>query len=77
MHRDITERIRSGQDVMRAVALGANSCLSGRANVYGLGACGQAGVAKAIEIIAKELDVTMTLTSVNCVGEIGSHVLGS
>ena len=47
--------IRSGQDVMRALALGAKSCMIGRAYAYGLGAGGQAGVAKAIDIIAKEL----------------------
>ena len=45
--------IRSGQDVMRALALGAKSCMIGRAYVYGLGAGGQAGVAKAIDIIAQ------------------------
>lgn len=51
--------IRSGQDVMRALALGARSCLIGRAYVYGLGAAGQVGVVKAIELIARELDITM------------------
>lgn len=51
--------IRSGQDVMRALALGARSCLIGRAYVYGLGAAGQVGVVKAIEPIARELDITM------------------
>ena len=56
--------IRSGQDVMRALALGARACLIGRAYIYGLGAGGQAGVATAIEIIRKELDVTMALTEV-------------
>ena len=50
--------IRSGQDVMRALALGARACLIGRAYVYGLGAGGQAGVARAIEIIRNELDIT-------------------
>ena len=48
--------IRSGQDVLRALALGARSCLIGRSYVYGLGAYGQEGVAKAIDILAKELD---------------------
>ena len=47
--------IRSGQDVMRALALGAKSCMIGRAYAYGLGAGGQAGVEKAIELIANEL----------------------
>ena len=47
--------IRSGQDMMRALALGARACLSGRAYIYGLGAGGQAGVARAIEIMRNEL----------------------
>ena len=54
--------IRSGQDVLRALALGARACMIGRSYIYGLGAGGEAGVAKAIEIIGKELDVTMALT---------------
>jgi L-lactate dehydrogenase (cytochrome) len=62
--------IRSGQDLYRALALGAHACLSGRAYIYGLGAGGQAGVARAIEIIGNELDVTMALTGVKTVGEI-------
>ena len=67
--------IRSGQDVMRAIALGARACLSGRAYIYGLGAGGQAGVARAIEIIRKELDVSMALTGVNNIGEIDRGVI--
>lgn len=51
--------IRSGQDVLKAWALGARGTLIGRAMVYGLGAMGEAGVTKALEIIHKELDVTM------------------
>ena len=51
--------IRSGQDVLKAVALGARGTLIGRAFLYGLGAMGEAGVTKALEIIYKELDVTM------------------
>jgi len=62
--------VRSGQDVFRALALGAHACLSGRAYIYGLGAAGQAGVARAIEIIRNELDVTMALTGCKSVGEI-------
>jgi L-lactate dehydrogenase (cytochrome) len=67
--------IRSGQDVMRALALGAKSCMIGRAYAYGLGAGGQAGVAKAIETIAKELNTTMGLCGVNTIAEIDDHVL--
>ena len=67
--------IRSGQDVFRALALGARSCMSGRAYIYGLGAGGQAGVARAIEIIRNELDVTMALTGTKSVGEIGRDSL--
>ena len=51
--------IRSGQDVLKAWALGARGTLIGRAMAYGLGAMGEAGVAKALQIIHKELDVTM------------------
>jgi len=67
--------IRSGQDLMRAIALGARACLSGRAYIYGLGAGGQAGVARAIEIIRNELDVTMALTGVTSVDEIDRRVI--
>jgi L-lactate dehydrogenase (cytochrome) len=51
--------IRSGQDVLKALSLGAKSTYIGRAFLYGLGAMGEAGVAKALEIIRKELDITM------------------
>ena len=51
--------IRSGQDVLKAWALGARGTLIGRAMVYGLGAMGEAGVTKALRIIHKELDITM------------------
>jgi len=67
--------IRSGQDVFRALALGARGCLTGRAYIFALGAGGQAGVAHAIEIIRKELDVTMALTGVSCINEIGRQIL--
>jgi L-lactate dehydrogenase (cytochrome) len=69
--------VRSGQDVMRALALGARACLSGRAYIYGLGAGGQAGVARAIEIVRNELDVSMALTGVNSVAEIDRHVIAA
>jgi len=67
--------IRSGQDVMRALALGAKSCMLGRAYAYGLGAGGQAGVAKAIDIIKNELLTTMGLCGVNTIAEIDEKVI--
>ena len=56
--------IRSGQDVFKALALGAKSTFIGRSFVYGLGAMGQAGVTRALEIIHNELDTTMALCGV-------------
>ena len=53
--------IRSGQDVLKSIALGAKGTYIGRAFLYGLGAGGEAGVTKALEVIRKELDVTMAL----------------
>jgi L-lactate dehydrogenase (cytochrome) len=67
--------IRSGQDVLRALALGARSCLIGRSYVYGLGAYGQEGVAKAIDILAKELDVSMALTGMINVRQLNRSIL--
>jgi L-lactate dehydrogenase (cytochrome) len=62
--------VRSGQDIARALALGARSCMSGRAYIYGLGAAGEAGVARAIEIMRKELDITMALIGVRRIADI-------
>lgn len=67
--------IRSGQDVMRALALGAKSCMIGRAYVHGLGAGGQDGVATAIDVISKELSTTMGLCGVNRIEDIDRRVL--
>jgi len=67
--------IRSGQDVMRALALGAQGCLIGRAYIYGLGAGGESGVTKAIDIIRRELEFSMALTGVRRVDEIGRNIL--
>jgi L-lactate dehydrogenase (cytochrome) len=53
--------IRSGQDVLKAVALGARGTYIGRSFLYGLGAMGEEGVTRALEIIARELDLTMAL----------------
>ncbi|HAY49494.1 MAG TPA: L-lactate dehydrogenase, partial [Thalassospira sp.] len=62
--------IRSGQDVLKALALGAKGTYIGRAYVYGLGAMGEAGVTKALELIHKELEVSMAFcghTDINTV----------
>ena len=67
--------IRSGQDVMRALALGTKSCMIGRAYAHGLGAAGEAGVAKAIDLIARELATTMGLCDINKIAEIDDRVL--
>ena len=67
--------IRTGADIVRALALGARCCIIGRSYIYGLGAGGQAGVARAIEILGKELDVTMALCGVNSLAEIDRDVI--
>ena len=67
--------VRSGQDVLRALALGARSCMIGRSYIYGLGAGGEEGVAKAIDILAKELDVSMALTGTRTVREVDGSVI--
>ena len=67
--------IRTGADIMRALALGARSCMIGRAYAWGLGAGGKPGVAKAIDILKKELDITMALCGVNRTSDIGPQVL--
>lgn len=58
-HRSMDGGIRTGQDILKAWALGARGTLIGRAMVYGLGAMGEAGVSKALKILHKELDVSM------------------
>jgi len=63
--------IRSGQDLFKALALGAKGTLIGRAYNFGLGAMGEAGVTAALDIIRRELDTTMALTGVRSIGEIG------
>jgi L-lactate dehydrogenase (cytochrome) len=67
--------VRSGQDVIKALALGARGVLVGRAFVYGLGALGGAGVTTALELIRRELDLTMVLCGVRSVAEIDRRVL--
>ena len=67
--------VRTGQDVLRALALGARSCMIGRAYVYGLGSFGEEGVAKAIDILAKELDVAMALTGTSRAGDLDRSII--
>jgi len=67
--------VRSGQDIFKALAHGARGCLLGRAHLYALGAMGEQGVATAIQLISRELDVTMAKTGVRTVDEISTDVL--
>lgn len=67
--------IRSGQDVVRALALGAKGTYIGRAFLYGLGAMGQAGVTKVLELIHKELDLTMAFCGKTSVDQLNTSVL--
>jgi L-lactate dehydrogenase (cytochrome) len=67
--------IRSGQDVLKAWALGARGTLIGRAVVYGLGAMGEAGVSKALQIIHKELDVTMAFCGHTDIHKVDKGIL--
>ena len=67
--------IRSGQDVLKAWALGARGTLIGRAMVYGLGAMGEAGVTKALEVIHKELDITMAFCGHTSIQNVDRSIL--
>jgi len=67
--------VRSGQDVLKARALGARGCYIGRAFLYGLGAMGEAGVSKALEIIHKELDLTMAFCGRTRIEQVDSSIL--
>ena len=67
--------IRSGQDVLKALALGAKGTFIGRAYIHGLGAMGEAGVTAALEVIRKELDITMALCGEKNVANLGRHNL--
>jgi L-lactate dehydrogenase (cytochrome) len=67
--------IRSGQDVFRALALGARGTFIGRAFLYGLGAMGEEGVTKALEIIQRELDLTMAFCGRTAINQIDKTVL--
>jgi L-lactate dehydrogenase (cytochrome) len=67
--------IRSGQDILKAKALGATGTMIGRSYIYGLGAMGQAGVTKALEVMQKELDTTMALCGHRDINDVTSDIL--
>ena len=67
--------IRSGQDVLKALALGAKGVYIGRPFIYGLGAMGEAGVTKALEIIQKEMDITMALCGKTRIAQVSKEML--
>lgn len=67
--------IRSGQSLLKALALGAKAAMIGRAFVYGLGARGEAGVLQALQVMQKELDVTMALTGIRDVKDASPAIL--
>jgi len=67
--------IRSGQDVLKAVALGARGTMIGKSFLYGLGAMGEPGVTLALEIIRKELDVTMALCGLKDIKDASPAIL--
>ena len=67
--------VRSGQDVLKALALGARATMIGKAYAWGLGAMGEAGVTRALEIIQKELDVSMALCGVKDVRDVNRSIL--
>ncbi|SDO28518.1 L-lactate dehydrogenase (cytochrome) [Lutimaribacter pacificus] len=67
--------IRSGQDVLKAVAMGAKGTYIGRAFVYGLGAMGEQGVTRALEVIHREMDISMALCGRRRIDELGRDIL--
>ena len=67
--------VRSGQDVIRAVAMGARGVFIGRAFLYGLGAMGEAGVTKALEIIYNEADITMAFCGLRNIKDVNRNIL--
>ena len=67
--------IRSGQDVLKALALGAKGTYIGRSHIYGLGAMGQEGVRKSLELIHKELDISMALCGHKRVQDLNRNTL--
>ena len=67
--------IRSGQDILKALALGATGTLIGRAYQHGLGAMGQAGVTKSLEILQRELDLTMAFCGVRDIKDVSRNII--
>jgi L-lactate dehydrogenase (cytochrome) len=67
--------IRSGQDVLKALALGAKGTMIGRAFLYGLGAMGEAGVTRALEIIQRELDLSMAFCGHTDIRQVDQRIL--
>ena len=67
--------IRCGQDILKAKALGATGTMIGRSYIYGLGAMGQAGVTKALEVMHKELDTTMALCGHRDINDVTRDIL--
>ncbi len=67
--------IRSGQDALKALAMGARGTYIGRAYIYGLGAMGEGGVTKALELIHKEMDMTMALCGRTDINDVDRSIL--
>lgn len=67
--------IRAGQDVLKAKALGAKGCMIGRAYIYGLGAMGEEGVTRALDVIHKEMDISMALCGHRDINEVDEDIL--
>ena len=69
--------VTSGQDVLKALALGARACLIGKAFLYGLAAQGEQGVTLALDIIRRELEISMALCGAQDVRDVGAHILAN
>ena len=67
--------ITSGQDVLKAWALGAKGAMIGRAHLYGLGAYGEDGVRRVLEIMYREMDLSMAFTGHRNIQEVGKDIL--
>ena len=67
--------IRSGQDILKVMAMGAKGTMIGRSYIYGLGAMGEAGVTKALEVMQKELDISMALCGRSDINAVDKSIL--